>query len=481
MSFFNQAKFIMANAVDFISTVYDTLAKLLSIEGASESTFMQMAWPGYSFSPADFKPPTDPNGSYDPDIAQEVFSNIANIAPTFNRTKFENSGYQVDDIYDILIASAIPIDATEDSLAVNPLNRLFSDAQFELLQARRGSKIEPNVFYYPCKATPTNWYDEAAAQFWPTIDIKSTDIKPFDNSTSPFAKTGGQTLVKQGVWRLKSAKIDATMLRSSLQQVKQRLQVTDTILGNMVPAVATVANTGSAVPARFLLANKPLNANMAAAIKNTSVKPANVTLIRTPEFATNLSLARNNTIFTTKNVPVNTLIGSAVENSLATLTVDPDTLNVAGISSLLVDNRILIQDLIYQQLPIKPVSEETSGFSISFKFCRINIDRNWLKLALLNTRSWYMSNTAAGEYSTGKSEANPGIFPLLPVSLVAICDLKITANWSPEDRANLNSAISFGPFNIQNRTLNQNTLEVKGLQIIAWISRLTPSLPPIAK
>lgn len=472
----------MANAVDFISTVYDKLAKLMSVDGASSSTFMQMAWPGYSFSPADFKLPTDPNGPYDNELAQEVFSNLANIAPTFNRTQFENSGYEVDDIYEILIASAIPIDATQDSLAVNPLNRLFSDAQFELLQARRGSKIDPSAFYYPCKATPTNWYDEAAAQFWPTIDIKSTDVKPFDKTTSSFARIGGQALVNQGVWRLKSDKIDTTILRSSLQQkINQRVRVAAAVSGNMGSTAATVINTNLAVRAGSVLVSKPLDANMAVAIENTSVKPANVTLTRTPEFAANLSLARNNAIFTTRNTPVNTLTSSAIDKSLATLTVNKDTLNLENISSLNVADRLSIKDLIYQQLPIKPVSQETSGFSISFKFCRINIDRKWLKLALLSTRNWYMFNTPASEYSTGNSDVNPGIFPLLPVSLIAICDLKITANWSSEDRDNLNRAIAFGPFNIQNRTLNQNTLEVKGLQIIAWISRITPPLPPIAK
>jgi hypothetical protein len=57
--------------------------------------------------------------------------------------------------------------------------------------------------------------------------------------------------------------------------------------------------------------------------------------------------------------------------------------------------------------------------------------------------------------------------PILPVSFIVICDLKITANWSQEDKSNLDNAVYFGSFYIRNRTLNQNPLEVKGLQIIA--------------
>jgi hypothetical protein len=62
---------------------------------------------------------------------------------------------------------------------------------------------------------------------------------------------------------------------------------------------------------------------------------------------------------------------------------------------------------------------------------------------------------------------NPRMSPILPVSFIVICDLKITANWSQEDKSNLDNAVSFGSFYIRNRTLNQNPLEVKGLQIIA--------------
>ena len=446
----------MSNPVDFISTIYDTLAKMLSID-ASKSTFMQMAWPGYSLSPADFKLSNDPNEAYDSDVAQEVFSNIANIAPTFNRTQFENSGYEVDDIYEILLASAIPIDATPETLGVNPVNRLFSDAQFELSQARRGSKIDPSAFYYPCKATPSNWYDETAAKSWPTINIKSTDVKPFDPKKSSFGKVGGQSLVNQGVWRLKSDKIDNTTLQDSLQQqAEQRSKV----------IVTNPATKGLATPAESLSKTKPSDVPMAATLPVKST--------------TDLDLTRSSAIFTTKRTPSNVLARSATKNSLAKVMVNRNKFDSQG-DNLIAADELLSEDLIYQQLPTAPVSDETSGLSVSFKFCRVNIDRKWLKLALLNTRNWYMFNTPVSEYSTGSSDINPGIFPLLPTSFIAICDLRITANWSKTDLINIDQAVSFGPFDVQNRTFNQNTVEVKGLQIIAWISRVTPSLPPITK
>lgn len=468
----------MANATDFISTIYDTLAKLMNLESTSQSIFMQLAWPGYSLSPADFKPADVPNAPYDNDIAREVFSNIANIVPVFNKAQFENSGFELDDIYEILIASAIPMGITQDNLNTNPLNRLFSDAQFEFLQARRGSKSDPNAFYYPCIATPSNWYDEAAAQFWPTITIKSTDVKPAYAPTSSFAKAGGHVLVNQGVWKLKPDSINNTVLETNLQKIINSRDV-------LVQQKLRVNVDASAIRI------KPVDANIASATRAiTAASPSTIALnmatpgltdtnlMRTSEFSNSLSVARNTSIFSAKSVPSSTFSNSNFKTNVRRIDVDQQSLKLKNISNLNIAHRFLVKDLISQQIPNKPASTTTEGYSISFKFCRVNIDREWFKLALLSNRNWYMFNTPTSEYSTGNADNNPGMFPLLPLSLITICDLKITANWSQEDRINLDKAIAFGPFDIRNRTFNENTLEVKGLQIIAWISRLMPSLPP---
>ena len=68
------------------------------------------------------------------------------------------------------------------------------------------------------------------------------------------------------------------------------------------------------------------------------------------------------------------------------------------------------------------------------------------------------------------------MFPSLPTSFILIRDLKITANWSQEDKENITQAVSFGPFDIRKGTLNQNSLVVKDLQAICWISQLMPAL-----
>ena len=432
----------MSNSSDFMASVYDTLTGLLNASGMSASFAMQMAWPGYSLSPADFKAPNAPNGPYDVDVAREAFSQLSNIAPTMNKAYFENSGFEVDDLYEILLSSAIPLSAPGTDATTNPLHRLFSDAQFELAQARRGSKYDPNRFYYPCSATPSNWYDEAATQTWSRLDLKSTDVKPAAPS-SPFVKAGGLQLVEKGVMRLRPDVVNEQTVKNDIVRA---IDSRETVLKGRFTPLAAVAATRGAVPAAAS-ANDRSVARLEMASK-TQIAPANA-FVR-PDLKTDLQSARLN----------------------------PQTLTIESPARVALDRKLLLTNLIDRSLPVKPTSPTTTGFSVSFRFCRVNVDRPWFKLALLSQPSWYMFATNARAYSTGTMNDNPGMFPLLPLSFVAIRDLKITANWSAEDRVSLTKAVSFGFFDVRNGAFNQNTYEVKGLQIVAWVSGLTPPLPP---
>lgn len=448
----------MANTTDFICTVYDELVRVLSITDADRSVIFQMAWPGFSLAPSDFKRSESPSDPYDPDVAKEAFSQVANIAPVFNMTRYENSGCEVDDLYEILISSAIPSGATLETLENNPTYKLFSDAQYEFLNARRGVHDDPNAFYYPCTATPSNWYDEAAAPFWPTLNIKPTEVRP-TTPTSSFVKAGGLVLANQGVWKLRPTSNNANAIKMHIQNA---------IIGRTQP----VTLTQPGIP--VTLTTKPLTKHAVAALR--SAVPIDSVITRTPMFVDDLRAERKRTLFTKKNIPVTVYTKFNLGTQIQSIDL---TQKKPNLGSLGITNRFVLQDQINQKLPTKPPST-TDGFSISFKFCRVNIDRPWFKLALLSTRNWYMFGTNVGGYSTGTTQNNPGMFPLLPTSFIAIRDLKITANWSQEDSQNLGEAVAFGLFDIRDSTLISNTLEVRGLQIIGWISRLMPELPPMS-
>ena len=462
----------MANAIDFIGTVYNTLAKTLNIDGSSGNELIQMAWPGYALSPLDFKPAEAPNGPYDPDIAKEAFSHIANIAPALNKSKFENSGFEVDDLYEILLSSAIPLGATPDTLATNPLYHLFSDAQYEFLQARRGSKNDPNLFYYPATATPANWYDDAASAFWPALEIKSSQVEAVASGSSAFVRSGGLALALKGIWKLRPGSRDEASIRKDVDQTL----VTQVQLQKTVAAVL-VANLANPV----ILRSKPLNLTVQAATRATiglQPKPLNPALTRTPEFATNMKLVHSASVFNVKNVPVNALANPDLRLAAAKMNLATRTVQANSVLKLNLAHRFLLKDVIEKQLPDVPAANASDGFSISFKYCRVNIDRSWFKLALLSNKNWSMFNTAAQSYSTGRLDENPGMFPLLPTSFIVIRDLKITANWSGQDQSAIQNSVSFGPFDLTGSVMQQNALQVKGMQIIAWVSKLMPPLPP---
>lgn len=446
----------MANATDLLSSVYDLLAKSLGIS-ASPDQCLQLSWPGIALSAADFKRQDNPNGGYDAAVAQETFSVLANIAPTCNALKFENSGFEIDDLYQILISGAMIQSSDPGSPGVNPAYKLFSDAQYELTQAQRGNTQDPSLFYYPSKATPTDWYTESSALGWSTISVSSSQVTP-PNPDSSFIRFGGKELVEKGLMRMIPASRD-------LPQIKQLLQ---SQLGARIRRFETMK------PAPALLTPRSLSTASSLRASDTSSR----VVPRKPLASARSSIELSATPL--KKSAARPMLLASKLGSIDHLSIEPKTYELLPPKAMRLNEKLLLRGLLIEQLASVPVSSTTQGFSISFKYCLVNITRSWLKSALINTKNWYMFGTTAGEYSQGRLDNNPGMFPLLTSSFVAIRDLKISANWSPQDLHNAVAAKSFGPFDISAGSINQNTIEAKGLQIIAWQSRLMPVLPPLS-
>lgn len=447
----------MTNTAQFISEVYELLRTTFSVNPNSD--VLQLSWPGFALSSSDFKLQGNADGPYDPNVAVETFSALCNMAPTMNHLMFENSGCEIDDLYQILIASAIPQGATSENILSNPLYKLFSDAQFEFINAARGS-IDGGVSnYYPCKATPNDWYDESNARFWPSFTINSKDpISAQPSPTSTFMKLGGQKLIDRGIFRIRahSSASEFNTFENNLFMKKNQYK------GLFAPP------KNSSIKA----ARTPLVLNSNSALKKTAIN--NVTF-RDHRVVENFKILNASASFDTKALPNNIF-----ESDLGTeLKIKDRTFLPPKRSTVGLKRYVTFNQLINQELPTKSDTGNSSGFSISFKCCRVNIDRPWLKYALLNMKNWYMAGTPLGQYSSGVMDPNPGIFPLLPIAFIAIRDLTIEANWSQEDLATIKDAVSFGPFSIENGSITSNKIEVKGLQIMGWISKCTPVLPPL--
>ncbi len=371
----------MANTTDLISAVHDEIVRGLGDAEADGANLVQLAWPGISLVPADFRRTDAPQGPVDVDVAAETVAALANMVPTSSKLRFENSGRTVDEVYEMLVTGAVPGD---------PQDRRFTAAQEALVQARRGCHDDPQRFYHPCTASPGDWYDEAATAGWTTVQLGSSDMQPASVSSSPFMASGGLELARTGAWRLKPVVADNAVLRHKLQR-----------------AVAGELGRGD-------------------------LDIAGVDLLRPNLGITNLA------------------------------------------------KRLAVKHLVDRHTPMLPSSPGTNGFSISFRMCRVTIDRPWLALALLGAGDWWMPGTPGGTYSTGDADSNPGAFAALTTSFVVIRDLKISAAWSAEDRKHLGNASTFACFDLRNGAVKHGAVEVKGLQVIAWLARVMPRLPPLS-
>ena len=445
----------MANATDLMASVYDKLAEVFNINNNSSNRFLQMAWPAMPLDPANFK---NEAGEYDPHLAAETFADLVNIAPTSNQLQFENSGYEIDDLYQIILTSARPHGIAQEEVVGNPLYKLFQDAKFEFDTQKRGSLRDPNLFYRVCKAMPVRWYDEKSTS-WTKVKLGESTIKPI-STHSPFQQKGGAQLIKKGVWRIKPKKMNFDKITAALtKQVNLDSKIVKPIL--TLPAIQASS------PA--IQASSPAIQASGPAIQASGPAIA-VPIMLNPSIAGILTAK--------KLVPKNVFVKPAkLIGQLKKEQIDYKNLSLK-MKAVNWKEQQLLHRCLTNSLPTRPASSKTNGYRIEFEYCHVTIDREWLKLALLANRGWYMVGTSSQEYSTGMAANNGGMFPLLPTSFIVIKNLKIKANWSAEDKQNIKDAIGYGPFDVRKKTFKNNLMEVKGMQVIAYISNVTPILPP---
>ena len=114
-----------------------------------------------------------------------------------------------------------------------------------------------------------------------------------------------------------------------------------------------------------------------------------------------------------------------------------------------------------------------SAAEISFDYCIVDIGRPWYHAAFIDDGFWRVPGQAKGALSANDGHGQPA----LPVACVAICRLRIRADWTPEDIGNLEQSAQFGPFNIDS-TVKDGAIGHEGVQIIGWLLQDMPLLPP---
>jgi len=115
--------------------------------------------------------------------------------------------------------------------------------------------------------------------------------------------------------------------------------------------------------------------------------------------------------------------------------------------------------------------------SVTMKYLLVQFRRPWLNFLLFESAGWCLSSQPQGFCSSGKTDENSGVLPLLPTGMLLAKDISIDVEWSKADQAFLESAKSskqpvfLGPLALQPQGSSSS------LQVIGWISSLVPYSP----
>lgn len=146
----------------------------------------------------------------------------------------------------------------------------------------------------------------------------------------------------------------------------------------------------------------------------------------------------------------------------------------------------------------QPIDGASMDLRVHFEFARVAVRRPWLDPSLFSLGGWAMAGRHRHDLSTGSLTGNPGIFPLLPSSIILARNLEISATWSRADSSFIRERLgrqdlTFGPFALAGSyrrpraQASTNTsasfdgvnISAPGLQVIGWMSKLVPACPPL--
>lgn len=451
---------------------------------APGSTFLLFEPIGTPITPDMFKlHPTDT--TYSQQLAVEQFSFLVNTVPDISADVFMRTSKTVDDFYDILLLGAQPTDANTDQLFA--ATRDQAEKKFD---PTLGSLLRPLIQFHPSYAMPNDWYDSSVAGNWTAYSTESSQ------STAPPDNVGVSPIVPifkpihpvgPWTWRLLPSDLAAPALVN-----RHQLEVY---------AVNAERATNPAFVNSVAQPSQPASSTIAEA---THVKPATLAAATTASELITPSL--ESTGPPVEKIETTTLPASAIASGAAAHpileTVDTTAQHVSTIpveaapkqeagalSGSTIDVSLIprpsvvaseLSPLIIKHTTVQQVT--TSAIRLSFSYCLISIDRDWLLQTFLNLPNWYVQGYPSGAFSNGTIQNNSGVFPVLPIACLVVKDLQLSAQWTQEDLTSIQQAASLGPFSLAGRSLDSSstTLTASGMQVIGWISQVMPLLPPAA-
>jgi hypothetical protein len=397
-----------------LNTIYKPLSDffLNHFKSDEESpVFFRFAKIGSVISDDDFIDPNFP-GQYSPSLAKEKFSNLVNSIP-------------IEDL-----------DGQSIFFTLNNIDETYHD-----------QLLVPSIPFIPentdgtIKESLMNSFNQIKAdaiQLWDNIHLESISRLRMDFKPAIATPENWYDKKKNELWSSSTFRVEETITSEPIETSKfqlWKLRMNADQLGTLFPLIQT------SMGPEFMDLQDVL----------TTEKFANIGIIR-------------------KN------------RAISTVVVDPEAedqrsyiyqnFHIAYWNSN-VKARLIASQYIKNEAPTQPV--KTSSFSITFKYCVINIDRPWLKTSFINDKTWFIPNIAKAQLTSNDNTIVN--ITELTIGLVVIKELKIEANWAETDIEIAKNATDFGPFEISSGIVN-NKLSHEGIQIIGWLLQKMPNLPP---
>ncbi|MEJ8837337.1 hypothetical protein [Ramlibacter sp. AN1133] len=139
---------------------------------------------------------------------------------------------------------------------------------------------------------------------------------------------------------------------------------------------------------------------------------------------------------------------------------------------------------------------DAQNLKLEAELIAVSIVRPWFSPLLLGMNGWWINSARKGELSNGDPKNPAGTLALIPTGFVLAKNVKITADFSSEDKKFISNSIAtkaeagWGPFSFSgkyahsdskedfNSKFDGGSLVFPGLQLIAWINTVPRLSPP---
>lgn len=137
------------------------------------------------------------------------------------------------------------------------------------------------------------------------------------------------------------------------------------------------------------------------------------------------------------------------------------------------------------------MSQDTTNIGVSFKWRVCPVQRKWMDASLFRLPKWSLGSLG------GPGIVSGGLMPLIPIALVIVRDVEITAAWSHQDSEKIaeatsgSASVGWGPFAVSGNYSHSSTsdkfsakasdkgFKVPDIQVLGFVCLRVPPCPPM--